>query len=291
MGEAMNAKVVACANMKGGVGKSTVALSFAEGTAHLGQGRLRVLVIDTDLQLNASTILVRDLDGGEPWRQGKTVEDYLRQRAAGQCPKAMSLVHYVDENVQLLSAKLTLVNFERSLLSRDRPTTMVRNDISAWFGECLSQLREHYQLIIVDTPPGLSLLAECALQLADLVVIPTVPNRLSSAGIETYAKYITDELGLVDVGTKSTVLINMKPTPATRTSEKWIEQIKAEAGADSFPYKLFDTQYGMRDGYRRGTEIERPANFQRAWGTVADPILAATRELWSFLDAPLHQRG
>ena len=284
----MNAKVVACANMKGGVGKSTVALSLAEGTSHLG---LRVLVIDTDLQLNASTILVRDLDGAEPWRQGKTVEDYLRQREAGHSPHAMSLVHHVDDRVHLLSAKLSLVNFERSLLSRRGPMTMVRNDISAWFGDLLSEVREHYELIIIDTPPGLSILAECALQLANLVVIPTVPNRLSSAGIETYAKYINDELGLVEVGTKSTVLINMKPPTATRSSERWIRQLEDEAGAESFPYKLFPTHYIMRDGYRTGTEVERPDSFPRIWGTVANPILAATRELWSFLDAPLHERG
>jgi cellulose biosynthesis protein BcsQ len=286
----MKAKVIACANMKGGVGKSTVALSLAEGTSYLGAGKMRVLVLDLDLQMNASTTLVADSEGAEPWYHKKTIEDYLRAKHNNARIPAMSLIHEIDDSLHLLSGKLTLVNFERQLLGQRGPMTHVRNDVSSWLKELLLELEPNFDLIVVDTPPGLSILAECAMQLSDFVVIPTVPNRLSAEGLSTFAKYITDELKLTDVGAKSAVLINMQPGTVSKNGEEWVKQIKEEAGQPSFPYRLFDTPYSLANAFRTATDIDRPGSFQKIWGTAGDQVLVATRQLWSFIGAPLHGR-
>jgi cellulose biosynthesis protein BcsQ len=94
-------KVIACANTKGGVGKTTVALSLAECSAHLGR---RTLVIDLDLQINASTTLVGDT--ATPWKIGNTVEDYFRARQRKEPTAPMSLITPIDTNLDLLSGKL-----------------------------------------------------------------------------------------------------------------------------------------------------------------------------------------
>ncbi len=288
----MTAKIVACANMKGGVGKSTVALSLAEGTAYLGKGRLRVIVIDIDLQQNASTTLVGDLDGAEPWHQGKSIQHYLEARHRGERPSAMSMVHRVTDHLDLLSGKLTLANFERGLLSKGVPAAILRNDLSAWLKSLLEELSGYYDLVVLDTPPGLSLLAECAIQLSDLLVIPTVPNRLSAEGMHTYGIYITKIMKLPGIGEKSFVLVNMKPpNPNNNNTRRWIEKLHKYKGDVDFPYRLFATEYPLTNAFRKAMEIERTDSFNSIWGDGADHTLAATRELWRFLGSPLDEEG
>ena len=173
----MTASVTACANMKGGVGKTTVATSLAEGSARLGRS---VLVIDLDLQINASMTLVSERDGDEPWHRDRTVEDYLRARWRGDRPSGMSLVEQIDERLHLLSGRLSLVLFERELLTQNTAIFTVANHIGTWLRDLLAELRGYFDLIIIDTPPGLSILAECAIREADLIVVPQAPDRLST---------------------------------------------------------------------------------------------------------------
>ena len=93
-------KTVAYANMKGGVGKTTLAVSMAEASSFQGKS---VLLVDLDLQINASLTIAGDrVDDMLPWRRGQTIEDYLEERWHGRNPNPMS---YVDQSrsVHLLS--------------------------------------------------------------------------------------------------------------------------------------------------------------------------------------------
>jgi cellulose biosynthesis protein BcsQ len=277
-------KVVACANTKGGVGKTTVALSLAECSAILGKS---TLVIDLDLQINASTTLVGDT--GEPWKVGNTIEDYLRARHLNQPASPNSLITPITANLGLLSGKLSIVLFERELLARGGVPFAATTSVMAWLGDLLDDLKPHYSLIVFDTPPGLSILAECAIRAADLIVVPQVPDKLSSKGIDVYAKYLTDHLGLDAAGQKSAVLINMVPARRTRTATRYIEEIVAMAGIGAFPYRVFATQYPDSTLFRRAMEREGHRRFFRWWGRMDAHVIAATRELWSFLGEPLGQ--
>jgi cellulose biosynthesis protein BcsQ len=273
--------------MKGGVGKTTVAMSFAEGSAFLGR---RTLVIDLDLQLNASMTLVSDRDGNEPWKRNKTVEDYFQGRRTGTRVKAMSLIEHIDHNVHLLSGKLSLVLFERELLTRSNAVFAASNHISTWLGDLIKEVKPNYDLIIFDTPPGLSILAECSIKEAHLVVVPQAPDRLSTQGIEVYANYLTKYLDLKKVGQKTAVFINMQPSPITNVAKEHIKQIKEMAGKRDFPYRLFDTHYTMLDAFRGAMQRERPAAFDKLWKGVGDSVIAANRELWRFLGHPFGQQ-
>ena len=191
---------------KGGVAKTTVALSLAECSAYLETDTChRPRPAD-----HASTTLVGD--NGEPWKTGNTVEDYFRARQLGQPTAAKALITPIDDKLDLLSGKLSIVLFERELLARGNAPFAANTAVAAWLGELLVELKPHYSLIVFDTPPGLSILAECAIRAVDLVVVPQVPDKLSSRGIDVYAKYLKDHLGLATIGEKSTVLINMVPT-------------------------------------------------------------------------------
>lgn len=275
-------KIIACANTKGGVGKTTVALSLAECSAYLGR---RTLVIDLDLQINASTTLVGDR--GEPWRLGNTVEDYFRAQQRNQPVVPMALVTPIYDGLDLLSGKLSIVLFERELLTQGGAPFAASANLAAWLDSLLAAVQPHYSLIVFDTPPGLSILSECAIRAADLVVVPQVPDKLSSQGIEVYARYLQDHLGLAGVGQKSIVLINMVPSRRTRVSDKYIDEIVTMAGQGAFPYRVFGTKFPDSTVFRGAMEREGRRRFFRWWGSMDRYVIAATRELWGYLDEPL----
>jgi chromosome partitioning protein len=76
----MVARIIAIANRKGGVGKTTLSLSLAEGLAALKH--LRVLVVDLDPQINISSLIVGGTPAKRvPWKTGKSVVDLIERRA------------------------------------------------------------------------------------------------------------------------------------------------------------------------------------------------------------------
>jgi cellulose biosynthesis protein BcsQ len=275
-------KVVACANTKGGVGKTTVALSLAECSAYLGR---RTLVIDLDLQINASSTLIGDR--AQPWKIGNTVEDYFRARQRRQPTAPMNLVTPIDNNLELLSGNLSIVLFERELLAQSGVPFAAHTSVGAWLGELLVALKQHYALIVFDTPPGLSIFAECAIRASDLVVVPQVPDKLGTQGLDVYAKYLLDYLGLDAVARKTVVLLNMVPSRMTRIASRYVDDIVRMAGTGALPYRLFDTKYPDSTVFRGAMEREGHRRFFRWWGTMDRYVIAATRELWRFLGKPL----
>jgi cellulose biosynthesis protein BcsQ len=281
----MSARTVVIANMKGGVGKTTVAISLAEASVALGK---RVLVIDLDLQINASMTLVatRGKDK-EPWDLNKTVEDYLRAKSEKREINPRSLIEKIGD-IDLLSGKLSMLMFERHWLARSTSVSIAANDMGSWLRALLSDLASDYDLMIIDTPPGLSLLAEAAIREAHLVVVPQAPNRLSYQGLSAYAQYLTRELRLVTVADKVAVLINMDV--ATNDAQMYSERIRSEAHGE-FSYRVFQQTYPSINAFKLAMSRDRPRSFSTLWTTAADPIFAATRELWVMLGHPLNQEA
>ena len=277
-------KVVACANTKGGVGKTTVALSLAECSAYLGK---RTLVIDLDLQINASSTLVGDK--AQPWKVGNTIEDYFRARQRGQPTAPANLVTPIDKNLDLLSGKLSIVLFERELLARAGVPFAANTSVAGWLDDLLAALKQDYALIVFDTPPGLSIFAECAIRASDLIVVPQAPDRLGAQGIDVYARYLLDYLRLDTVARKTTVLLNMVPGRRTRIARHYIDDIVGMAGAGALPYRMFETRYPDSTVFRGAMERDGRQRFFRWWGTMDSHVIAATRELWRFLGEPLDQ--
>jgi len=146
-------KVIAIANQKGGVGKTTTAINLG---ASLAVSEQRTLIVDIDPQGNATSGL-----GLENRDRHPTVYDVLvNQRPAGEC--IVRGLHF--DHLDLIPSTRDLVGAEIELVGTGDRETVLRR--------ALADVRGDYDFILVDCPPSLGLLTLNTLTAADSVLIP-----------------------------------------------------------------------------------------------------------------------
>lgn len=210
-------------NAKGGVGKSTLVLTLAETLAtHHDK---RVLVIDSDAHASISTMLIapdwlRTIQG-----QGRTFVDYLIAVTLKATPAdwrtfVVRDVSDVDDarSIDLLLGGGHLTLFEREV-SKGGHEADLRLAIRAF----LADVRNAYDIILIDSAPGLSVLTECWLREADFHVAPAKPDYLSTHALQFLQQFeqrdhqmgFSESLGVV---------ISMKDTfsPEDEQFDRWL---------------------------------------------------------------------
>jgi chromosome partitioning protein len=156
-------KVLAIANQKGGVGKTTTAINLA---AALAANDFRVLVIDSDPQGNATTGLGVAKDTDRP-----SLYDVL----LGETDPKQAIASTEFEGLGVISADKNLVGANLELVDLDRRDFRLRDKISA--------IRDEFQFVIIDCPPALDLLTLNALIAADAVLVPIQCEFFALEGI------------------------------------------------------------------------------------------------------------
>jgi len=145
-------KIVAFANQKGGVGKTTTCVNLAAFLALLGQ---RVLILDMDPQGNASSGV-----GVEKTKETKTIYNVISK----ECYVEDVILHSNIENLDIIPATVDLAGAEIELVQMQSRESVVKN--------ILNRVIEKYDFVMIDCPPSLGLLTVNSLTAANSVIIP-----------------------------------------------------------------------------------------------------------------------
>ena len=145
-------KIIAIANQKGGVGKTTTSVNLA---ASLGVLEKKVLLIDADPQANATSGLGVDVE---------SVEIGSYQLIEHSATAEECIIKTTAPNVDIIPAHIDLVAIEIELVDKDEREYMLK--------KAISHLKSSYDYILIDCAPSLGLLTLNALTSADSVIIP-----------------------------------------------------------------------------------------------------------------------
>ena len=145
-------RIIAIANQKGGVGKTTTAINLSASLASLGK---RVLALDMDPQGNMTSGLGVDKDGVE-----KTVYDLI----IGNVGIEECIFENVLENLDVLPSNINLSAAEIELIGIDNKEYLLKEEVD--------KVKDRYDYIIIDCPPALSMLTINAMTTSDSVLVP-----------------------------------------------------------------------------------------------------------------------
>lgn len=242
-------RIIAVANQKGGVGKTTTAINLSACLAEMGQ---RVLAVDMDPQGNMTSGI-----GGDKDNTDFTVYEMLTGDAAlEEC-----LQHSVCENLDLIPANVSLSGAEIELLDTDRKEFILKSHIDL--------VRNQYDFIIIDCPPALSMLTINAMTTADTVLVPIQCEYYALEGLSQLMytiDLVRDRLNprLQIEGVVFTMYdsrTNLSPQVVENVRENLRQHIYrtviprnvrlAEAPSHGLPITLYDGRSSGAESYRR----------------------------------------
>ncbi|NJM33672.1 MAG: AAA family ATPase [Rhodomicrobium sp.] len=271
------ATVISVANMKGGVGKTTLCVSLAEGLAYLEK---HVLVIDLDAQINCSQVLW-GTRAGEPWKSGENIHKYLHDLIGATGVDSFPYIRrHIILNasrkgaVSLFSGSPMLFSFEREMLSKFQNGI---RQLEILYQKAIDRLyrreADNFDYIIFDCPPGISLLAEAALKKSSLIIVPTAPNFLSTMGIQAFSDFLQNQ-----TSARPWVFINQVNTSA-RTMARFRREIENEVKRPDPRFRMLRNYYKQLVEFQRALERYDGKAFEERYKSVVIQVKNVAEEV------------
>ncbi|MBQ9661326.1 MAG: ParA family protein [Bacteroidales bacterium] len=157
-------KVIAIANQKGGVGKTTTAINLAASLAVLEK---KVLIIDADPQANTTS--------GLNFSPDNTEQRTLYEVMIGRIDIADALIQTEIAGLHMIPSHINLVGAEIEMVQADGRESLLKN--------ALAPIRDNYDYIIIDCSPSLGLITVNTLAAANSVIIPVQPEFFALEGL------------------------------------------------------------------------------------------------------------
>lgn len=241
-------RIIAIANQKGGVGKTTTAINLSSCLAEAGQ---KVLAVDFDPQGNATTGL-----GFEKNYMDKTVYEMMM----GESPIQECIIEEVLDNLDILPSDVDLAGAEIELLDEPNKEKILR--------KALEQVEEDYDFIIIDCPPSLNLLTVNALTAADTVLVPIQCEYYALEGLNQIVQTVDLVKKKLNPRLELEGVVFTMYDARTNLSLEVVENVKrylnrniyktiiprnvrlAEAPSHGMPINLYDSRSAGAESYR-----------------------------------------
>jgi chromosome partitioning protein len=231
-------QVVSFMNMKGGVGKTTLAVNVAYALAELHHKK--VLMVDADPQFNATQYLLEDnayLKHINDSSKG-TLKDVFLPKTPGAVsttkglakPISRAKMGLADCTISIFSSqvgrpgRLDLLPSALTLVEVQHSRRQTENKLKTFLKEKASS----YDYVIIDCPPTISIFNEAAILASDKYIVPIKPDPLSAVGLPLLERYIddfTDDLGMkID---QLGIVFTMVRSPAPRAMKDVMRDLRS----------------------------------------------------------------
>ena len=245
-------RVIAIANQKGGVGKTTTAINLSSCLAEKGK---KVLAIDMDPQGNMTSGLGLDKN---------SVENTIYDLIIGEVEINQAIKKNILENLDIIPTSIDLSGAEIELLDEENKEYIVRNAVS--------EVKDDYDYIIIDCPPSLSMLTINAMTTADSVLVPIQCEYYALEGLSQLIHTVELVRDRLNQNLKIEGVVFTMYDARTNLSLQVVENVKdnlqqniyktiiprnirlAEAPSYVMPINHYDSKSAGADSYRRLAE-------------------------------------
>ena len=293
--------VLSFINLKGGVGKTTVAVAVAEILAH--EDRKHVLLIDLDPQTNATVTVMSEVQWEERDKDGRTVAQLFSDKLnPHDVPKfdiekaiarRVSTVNDGIARLDLLPSSIGLIDLQDRIPSIALSGNFTTSPLEILRG-ALQDTISRYDYVIIDCPPSLGVITKNGLRISTGYVIPTIPDIVSTWGIyqivDNVQRFASDmdrpipPLGIVATKVQSNNL-----------HRRVIEDLKncrlgrfAENGTLTQP-SMFESTIPQTVTVARGADVDADLRtFKGKYGNAYLPLRQLTQEIKNACQRKVH---
>ncbi len=290
------AKILSFINMKGGVGKTTSSVTVAETLAAAFEKR--VLFIDLDAQASASYALC----GAETFErmvaEERTLAAFFDRIADGRRPEPLSAyaapAQLEDGAIDVVCAEPALRFAERALIERCHTLRVKASTLSEKGAEgqtrrimrdALDQVAERYDVIVLDCPPGISVFAEAGVAASDLIVVPTIPDYLSTLGLKELNARFLKQMRRDGNLSGAVAILPSKVRAGDPTHRRYLKQLDDMVRSGEVEARLLMTHAPQDAAIARALEPEQlGARFAKKYGKAKTELVELVKEIRELID-------